>query len=104
MVHAVGKKSAMVPSLRKRAEGEIKERREGSLDEGGMQAAVSPKEERRKGVQYGDEGKDQEPTGCQVKEKRIVHEDGECGMMLWPCGARVLMGLTQTASTGHATK
>ena len=94
MVHAVGKKSAMVPSLRKRAEGEIKERREGSLDEGGMQAAVSPKEERRKGVQYGDEGKDQEPTGCQVKEKRIVHEDGECSTMSQPCKRGVLMGPT----------
>ena len=32
--------------------GEIKERREGLLDEGGMQAAMSPKEEKG-GVRYG---------------------------------------------------
>ena len=42
--------------LRKRAEGGIKERREGSLDKGGVRAALSPKEERREGVRYGDEG------------------------------------------------
>jgi len=36
--------------------GGIKERREGSLDEGGVRAALSPKEERREGVRYGDEG------------------------------------------------
>ena len=46
----------MARSLRKRAEGGIKERRECSLDEGGVRAAVSPKEERREGVRYGDEG------------------------------------------------
>ena len=45
----MGIKSVMAHSLRKRAEGGIKERREGSLDEGGVQAAVSPKEERREG-------------------------------------------------------
>ena len=33
--------------------GGIKERREGSLDEGGVRPAVSPKEERREGVRYG---------------------------------------------------
>ena len=52
----------MARSLRKRAEGGIKERRECSLDEGGVRAAVSPKEERREGVRYGDEGEDQERT------------------------------------------
>ena len=31
------------------SEGGIKERREGSLDEGGVRVAVSPKEERREG-------------------------------------------------------
>ena len=49
-VHTVGIKSAMARSPRKRAEGRIKERREGSLDEGDVRAAVSPKEERREGV------------------------------------------------------
>ena len=39
----------MAHSPRKRAEGGIKERREGSLDEGGVRAAMSPKEERREG-------------------------------------------------------
>ena len=52
----------MARSLRKRAKGGIKERREGSLDEGGVQAAMSPKEERREGVLYGDKGEDQEWT------------------------------------------
>ena len=64
-----------------------------------------PKRENRKGVWCRDKGKDEKPIGCREnKGKRTIHEDGECGMMLWPCGARVLMGLTQTASTGHATK
>ena len=27
----------------------------------------------------------QELTGCWEKEKRTVHKDGECGMMLRPC-------------------
>ena len=49
MVHTVGIHSAMARSLRKRAEGGIKERREGLLDEGGMRAVVSSKEERREG-------------------------------------------------------
>ena len=43
----MGIKSAMACSLRKRAEGGIKESREGSLDEGGVWAAMSPKGERR---------------------------------------------------------
>ena len=42
--------------------GAIKERREGSLHEGGVWAALSPKEERREGVRYGDEGEYQERT------------------------------------------
>ena len=42
--------------------GGIKERRECSLDERGVQAALSLKEERREGVLYGDKGEDQEWT------------------------------------------
>ena len=45
----------------------IKERREGSLDEGGVRAALSPKEERREGVRYGDEGECQKRTGGREK-------------------------------------
>ena len=41
-----------------------------------MRAAVSPKEERREGVRYGDEGEDQERTRGREKEKHTVHEDG----------------------------
>ena len=62
----MGIKSAMARSLRKRAGG-IKERREGSLDEGGVRAALSPKEERREGVRYGDEGECQKRTGGREK-------------------------------------
>ena len=48
--------------------GGIKERREGSLDEGGVRAALSPKEERREGgVWYGDEGEYQKRTGGREK-------------------------------------
>ena len=57
----------MARSLRKRVEGGIKERREGSLDERGVRAAVSPKEERREGVRYGDEGEYQKRTGGREK-------------------------------------
>ena len=42
--------------------GGIKERREGSLDEGGVRAALSPKELRREEVWYGDEGEYQKRT------------------------------------------
>jgi len=90
----------MAHSPRKRAEGGIKERREGSLDEGGVRAAMSPKEERREGVQYGDEGEDQEQTGGREKEERTAHKDGECGTMSRTCEDRVLMGPTPTASAG----
>ena len=45
----MGIQPAMACFLCKRAEGGIKERREGSLDEGGVRAAMSPKEERREG-------------------------------------------------------
>ena len=56
------------------------------------------KEGRR--VRYRDE--DQERTRGREKEKRIVHEDDECGTMSWPCEDKVLMGPTPTTSTGHA--
>ena len=73
-----------------------------------MRAAVSPKEERREGEGggsgTGDEAWGQEPTGCWEKEKRTVHEDGECGTMSRPRENGVLMGPTQTASVGHAAK
>ena len=52
----------MARSLLKRAEGVIKERREGSLDDRGVRVVVSPKEERREEVWYRDEGEDQERT------------------------------------------
>ena len=71
----------MARSLCKRAEEGIKERREGSPNEGGVQAALSPKEERREGVRYGDESKYQERTGGREKEERTAHKDGECGTM-----------------------
>ena len=70
--------------------GGIKERREGSLDEGDMRVVVSPKEE-REGVRYGDEGEDREPTGCREKGKRTVHEFEGCGIMPWLYENRVLV-------------
>ena len=97
----MGIKSAIARSLRKRAEGGIKERREGSLDEGGVRVVVSPKEERREGVWYGDEGEDPERTGGRENEKRTVHEDSECSTMSRPCEDMVLMGSTPTVSAGH---
>ena len=48
------------------SEGEIKERREGSLDERGVRVAVSPKEERREGEGgsgMGTRAWGREPTG-----------------------------------------
>ena len=49
------------------SKGGIKERREGSLDEGGVRAALSPKEERREGIWYRVEGEYQEQTGGREK-------------------------------------
>ena len=69
------------------------------LDEGGMRAVVSSKEERREGgSSTGTRAWDREPIGG----KRTVHEDGECSTISWPRENMVLMGLTQTASAGHA--
>ena len=71
------------------------------LDEGGVRMVVSPKEERREGVWYGDEDEDQERTGGWEKEKRTVHEDGECGTMSRTCEDMVLMGPTPMESAGN---
>ena len=55
------------------------------LNEGGVRAAMSPKEEKGegKGVRYEDDGESREPIGCQEKGKRIVHEYGGCDIMPW---------------------
>ena len=45
-----------------------------------------------------------EPTGRQEKEKRTMHKDTECGILLWPRENRVLPILTQAAFAGHAAK
>ena len=60
------------------------------------------KKKEGRGVWYGDEGKDQEWIGGREKEKRTVHENGECGTMSWTCEDRVLIGLTPTVSAWHA--
>ena len=39
-----------------------------------MRAAMSPKEERREGVGYGDEGEDREPTGCEKEGESTLRE------------------------------
>ena len=86
-------------------EGEIKERRGGPLDEAGVRAVVSPKEERKGrgngGPVQGTRRGRREPTGCQEKEKRTVLKDGECSTMLRPHEKGKLKGLTQMAFTGH---
>ena len=72
MVHAVGIKSAMVRSLcelgwREDKERRGEERRGGSLNEEACERPC-PKRRKRRGegeVRHGDEGEDQEPTGCQ---------------------------------------
>ena len=84
MRYSIGSRCGDIAShgaLPAQASGGIKERREGSLDEGGVRVVVSPKEERREGVWYGDEGEDQERTGGREKEECTAHKDGECGTM-----------------------
>ena len=70
------------------AEGEIKERRGGPLDEAGMRAVVSPKEERKEregGVRYEGRGvRVESRPDAGKKEKRTVHKDGEHYMMPRP--------------------
>ena len=69
--------------------GRIKRGEErGPLDEAGVQAAMSPKEERREGKRgIWDEGRvvrvERQPNAGE-KEKCIVHKDGECGTMPRP--------------------
>ena len=85
--------------------GRIRVRGGDSLSGEGMQATVSPKEERREGKEGSGMGMrawGQEPTGCREKEKHTVHEDGDCGTMSRPCKNTLLKGPTQTASIGHA--
>ena len=68
-------------------EEEIKESRGGPLDEAGVRATMFTKEEKREGKGgpvRGTRRESREPTGCWEKEKRTVHKDGECGMMLRP--------------------
>ena len=66
-VHVAGIKSATVCSLLELEWREEKERRGGSPDEVGVWVAMSPKEENKKGVWYGDESEDPESTGCREK-------------------------------------
>ena len=73
----------MVRSLHELEWREEKGEERGSLDKGGVQAAVSPKEENRRGVRYEDEGEDQKPIGCREKGKHTVHEYGGCSIMPW---------------------
>ena len=70
-----------------------------------MRAAVSPKEERREGVRYGDDGVGVESRpDAGEKEKHTVHKDSECGTMPRPRENGVLLILTQTAFAGRTTK
>ena len=60
--------------------GEIKESRGGPLDKAGMQAVVSPKEERkeREGVRYEGRGvRVESRPDAGEKEQRTMHKDGE---------------------------
>jgi len=60
----------------------------GCARQGGVRATGSPKEEKGEGKKGGPvrgmRHETQEPTGYQEREKRTVHKDGECGMMLRP--------------------
>ena len=69
----------------------IRERGGDPLDGGDVRAAMSPKEENRRGAWYGDKGEDRELTGCREKGKRTVHEYGGCGIMPWLHEDGVLM-------------
>ena len=82
--------------------------RGGPLDEAGVRAVVSPKEEgnerKRGGPVRGTRRESQEPTRCWEKEKRTVHKDGEHCTMPRPRENGVLQILTQAAFAGHAAK
>ena len=66
---------------------EDKERKgEGSLDETGVWAAMSPKGERRAGeggASMGMRAWESRANQMLRKRERTVHEDGECGTMPW---------------------
>ena len=91
----------MARSLCKRAEEGNKGEERGFARRGRRAGGRVPKRRKKGGVRYGDEGEDQERTGGRDKEKRTMHEDGECGTMSQTCEDRVLMGPTPTASAGH---
>ena len=81
----------MVRSLCELEWREEKGEERGFTRRGRRAAVVSPKEENRRRVWYGDESEDREPTGCQEKGKRRVHEYGGCGIMSWLHEDRVLV-------------
>ena len=78
MVYAVRKRSAMVRSLRELEWREEKGEERGSLDEGGVRAAVSPKEENRRGGLVHRQGR-----GYAAKYP-LVH----AGTLPAPCGGK----------------
>ena len=90
------------------AEGEIKESRGGPLDEAGVRAVVSPKEEGKEremgGVRYGDEARESGADRMLEKEQRTVHKDGVHCTMPRSHENRTIMDPTSTAFAGHATK
>ena len=90
------------------AEGEIKESRGGPLDEAGVWAVVSPKDEGKEremgGLVRGRRHKSREPTECWEKEKCIVHKDGEHYTMSRPRENGMLQILTHATFAGHAAK
>ena len=90
------------------AEGKIKESRGGPLDEAGVRAIVSPKEEGKEremgGVRYGDEARESGADRMLEKEQRTVHKDGEHCTMPRPRKNGMLPIPTQTAFVGHAAK
>ena len=92
-----------------RASGwEINESRGGPLDEAGVRAVVSPKEEgkeRERGVRYEGRGvRVESRPDAGEKEQRTMHKDGEHCTMPRPCKNRTIMDLTPTAFAGHAAK
>ena len=107
MVHAMGISTARVRFLREQRRGNKGEER-GSARRGrragGRVTKRRKKGERRGGPVRGTRRESREPTGCWEKEKRTVHKDAECGIMLWPRENRVLPILTQAAFAGHAAK
>ena len=82
----------MVRSLRELEWREEKGEERGFARRGRCAGGRVPKRRKQDwGVQYGDESEDREPTGCQEKGKRTVHEYGGCDIMLWLHEDGVLM-------------